>query len=405
MATYAFDEHTGRLLDAGVEDCGWPDNPELHWPRFYETRKTVRCEKGHQLIAKQRRRPDGEVTRFWSHLSGERDHEHPQTAPEGIEHKILKARVMAAFRRAGCTPVNKEVSGSGYRSALQFQVPSGQMHAAEIQVSAMIELNAIRRTLNALNDGLRSVIWMTARDEEPWNRQVPCVGIQRATDAPERGYAIEDIPLRVVRGLHLPVERDCDDQPTCWRGRMPGKHCPGRHLSFVSRAASLGIDAFAEEVASGRLVVVKVPYEPPKRGHFWLLSTPAAAEQAHELDREVEKYRAWRQEQRRRAPRHGRPSRSPACSLPTAPHSDPKWAEMKNCAPSVARKHSKTVWIIRDARRFLDQQRHPAAAIGPRTVALVKSEADRRMLIAAGIPGDRVEVASPEQLDGYGTTT
>jgi hypothetical protein len=57
----------------------------------------------------------------------------------------------------------------------------------------------------------------------------------------------------------------------------PRAGCPGRHLSFVSRAESISIDRFAEEFASGQLVVVEVPYESPKRGHFYLVSTPAAA--------------------------------------------------------------------------------------------------------------------------------
>jgi hypothetical protein len=69
MATHAFDERSRRLLDARFADCGWPGNPDLHWQRFHDNRITARCTNGHKLIAKQRRNPDGTVTRYWAHLS------------------------------------------------------------------------------------------------------------------------------------------------------------------------------------------------------------------------------------------------------------------------------------------------------------------------------------------------
>lgn len=308
------------------------------------------------------------------------------TRPESVEHKILKARVMEAFRRAGCTPVNQEVTGTGYRSDLQFRTPAGRMHAAEIQLSPLPEPTAIRRTHNALRDGLRSVVWLTTREREPWNSGVPCVGIERDPRA-TRAERMEEIPLRIVRGLYLPTQRDCTDPALCWRARIRGGRCHGTHLAFVPRRAKLGIDEFATDVVTERLVPVRMPYEPPKRGSVYVMSTPAGAIAAAA---EVKEFYRWRRATRPTDRVAHRPQT--VCSRPGAAGADPTWARLKASAHTVAKQRQKTVRIIADVRRFLDEERVPAAAIRPRELALVPTEEDRKALIAAGVPGERIEV-------------
>jgi hypothetical protein len=67
---------------------------------------------------------------------------------------------------------------------------------------------------------------------------------------------------------------------------------------------------------------------------------------------------------------------------------------MMQYAQVIARRLRTTVRVIPDAHRFLNAQHLPGKAIGPREVALVRDDDQRRILTCCGIPAHRIKTAA-----------
>ncbi|MEV0701789.1 hypothetical protein AB0I53_28275 [Saccharopolyspora sp. NPDC050389] len=322
MTVIAFsnDDHEHEL-DARRPDFGHPglfererfhEDRDLAHPGFHHRRRFAHCIERHRVYLKRNPYYAGRVPEergfHWVHFPGQRtcSGHAPASPSESQEHKILKARTVVAFRKAGNDPVRQEVTSPGrtYRSDVQFERPDGTCFALEIQVSGIDVPVARRRTAMTRRDGIEP-LWMTSRASEEWQEVVPCVRLLRPVRG-DRRQDIAEIEL-FVTGIVYPYWEDCGRGRQCWRRRLHRTEtCPG-HLRwrttlhdekvintttsrYEDTAKMLGIDTFAARITSGELVIVHTQRD-ERGGTFPVVSTPEGRDHAERYSQELTQWR------------------------------------------------------------------------------------------------------------------
>lgn len=314
VIAFSDDDHEHEL-DARRPDLGHPglfarerfhEDRDARHPGFYHRRRFARCIERHPVYLKRNPNHTGRAPEehgfHWVHFPGQRtcSGHAPASPSESQEHKILKARTVVAFRKAG----NDPVPGRTHRSGVQFERPDGTRFALEIQVGGIGTPAARHRTTATRDDGIEP-LWLTPRESEDWQDAVPCVRLIRPARAGHRDD-IADIEL-FVTGIVHPCWEDCGRGSQCWRRRLHNtRGCPG-HLRwrttvhdetivdattsrYEDTAKMLGIDTFAARITSGELVIVHT-HRDDRPGTFPVVSTPDGRDQSEHYGRELTRWR------------------------------------------------------------------------------------------------------------------